>query len=52
MHSIFYTNLASGTLRNNMLWKQNKPLNWLFRHMILLVLARRSKCYIYLNTTQ
>jgi hypothetical protein len=33
----------SGAPRNNKFWKQNKPLNWLFRHMVLLVLAKRSK---------
>lgn len=48
MQSIFYTNPMSGALRNNMFWKQTKPI----RHVILLVLARSSKWYMYLNITQ
>lgn len=43
---IVYANPVSGALRNSMFWKQNKPLSWRFRHMILLVLARRFECYI------
>lgn len=49
MQSIFYTNSMSGASRNNMFWKQTKPLNRFFRHVILLALARRSKWYMYLN---